>query len=122
MCHPMATPDRKQLALEFMSVLLNICASAVLANGQLPGPLITANAGDSFSINVTDSLTDTTMHRSTSVHWHGLFQATTNDMDGVPWINQCPLVPGEAYSYNFATNSKSLTSQYLVSDTQTQKK
>lgn len=39
----------------------------VVANGQFPGPLISANTGDNLQLNVVDSLTDTTMRRATSV-------------------------------------------------------
>ena len=85
---------------------------ATLANGKFPGPLLTANAGDSFSINVTDSLTDTSMFRSTSIHWHGMFQHTTNDMDGAAWVNQCPLVPNNSFTYNFETSGQSGTYWY----------
>ncbi|KAJ7913038.1 yellow laccase [Mycena leptocephala] len=56
--------------------------SSVLAGGTFPGPLIKGNKGDTFSINVEDKLTDTSMLVSTSVHWHGLFQAGTNYADG----------------------------------------
>ncbi|KAG6828776.1 hypothetical protein H0H92_006800 [Tricholoma furcatifolium] len=45
--------------------------SAVLAgtasNASFPGPLITANKGDQFQLNVIDQLTDTTMETSTSI-------------------------------------------------------
>lgn len=33
-------------------------------------------------------------------------------MDGVPWINQCPLVPGESYAYNFNTSGQTGTYWY----------
>ena len=44
-----------------------ILTRTVVANGQFPGPLISANEGDNFQINVTDSLTDTSMYRATSI-------------------------------------------------------
>ncbi|KAE9398107.1 laccase 2 VT [Gymnopus androsaceus JB14] len=59
--------------------------SFVLAEGVFPGPLIVGNIGDNFQINVIDSLTNDTMLLSTSIHWHGLFQATTNWADG-PYV------------------------------------
>lgn len=40
---------------------------AVTVNGEFPGPLLSGNEGDTFQINVTDSLTDTTMYRGTSI-------------------------------------------------------
>jgi iron transport multicopper oxidase len=44
----------------------------VLAGSTFPGTLITANKGDNFAITVADQLTDGTMLKSTSIHWHGL--------------------------------------------------
>jgi iron transport multicopper oxidase len=45
--------------------------SAVLAGGVYPGPLITGTKGDNFQINVIDNLTESSMLKSTSIHWHG---------------------------------------------------
>ncbi|EJD00073.1 Cu-oxidase-domain-containing protein [Fomitiporia mediterranea MF3/22] len=86
--------------------------SAVLANAQLPGPLISANASDTFQINVTDSLTDTTMYRGTSIHWHGLFQKGTAMDDGVAWVTQCPIIPGNSFLYNFTVANQTGTYWY----------
>jgi iron transport multicopper oxidase len=41
--------------------------SAEVVNGVFPGPLLTANQGDSITIDVTNSLFDPTMRRSTSI-------------------------------------------------------
>ena len=41
--------------------------SAELVNGVFPGPLLTANKGDTITVNVTNSLFDSTMRRSTSI-------------------------------------------------------
>ncbi|KAF5390803.1 hypothetical protein D9757_004420 [Collybiopsis confluens] len=62
--------------------------SGVLAEGVFPGPLITGSKGDNFQINVIDELTNSTMLKSTSIHWHGLFQKTTNWADGFNVPNQ----------------------------------
>jgi len=51
--------------------------SGVLAEGVFPGPLIRGDKNDRFQINVIDELTNDTMRESTSIHWHGLFQAGT---------------------------------------------
>ncbi|KAJ3794319.1 laccase 1 [Lentinula aff. detonsa] len=74
--------------------------SGVLAEGVFPGPLITGNKGDNFQINVIDELTNGTMLLSTSIHWHGLFQKTTNWADGA-FVNQCPIASGDSFLYNF---------------------
>ncbi len=34
-------------------------------------------------------------------HWHGFFQHGTNWADGVPFLNQCPIVSGNSFLYNF---------------------
>ncbi|KAJ6496186.1 yellow laccase [Mycena sanguinolenta] len=77
--------------------------SAVLAGGTFPGPLIKANKGDTFSINVMDDLTDNTMVTSTSIHWHGIFQEGTNWEDGPAFVTQCPILPKNSFLYNFKT-------------------
>ncbi|KAG1739436.1 laccase [Suillus paluster] len=75
--------------------------SAVLAGGTLPGPVITGQKGDTFKINVTNYLTDDTMLLGTSIHWHGLYQSHTNQMDGTAFVTQCPLAPGHSFLYEF---------------------
>ncbi|ETW83507.1 laccase [Heterobasidion irregulare TC 32-1] len=74
---------------------------AVLAGGTFPGPLITANKGDSFSVNVHNDLVDGTMDLVTAVHWHGITQHTTTWADGVAFVSQCPIVPGNSFHYSF---------------------
>ena len=49
--------------------------------------------GDSFSLNVIDDLTDSALDTVLSIHWHGLFQKGSNEMDGVDSVTQCPIVP-----------------------------
>ncbi|KAJ7909597.1 laccase 1 [Mycena leptocephala] len=77
--------------------------SAVLANGLVPGPTIQANKGDTFNINVIDGLTDNTMLRSTSIHWHGFFQKNNSWADGPSFVNQCPIAANHSFLYTFPT-------------------
>ncbi len=35
------------------------------------------------------------------VHWHGIRQLGTVDADGVNGVTQCPIAPGETYTYRF---------------------
>jgi iron transport multicopper oxidase len=86
--------------------------STVLAGGTFPGPLIQGNLDDNFSINVTDLLTDTSMNVGTSVHWHGLFQHTTNYVDGPSFVTQCPIVPTNSFVYNFQALNQAGTFWY----------
>ncbi|KAJ6547717.1 laccase [Mycena sp. CBHHK59/15] len=86
--------------------------STVLAGGTFPGPLIKGNKGDRFVINVEDHLTDSTMKKSTSIHWHGIFQEGTNFDDGPAFVTQCPIVPGNSFLYNFQVPDQAGTFWY----------
>ncbi|KAG1739018.1 putative laccase 6 precursor [Suillus lakei] len=55
---------------------------ATLVNGIFPGPLVAAQKGDDFAIEVVNELQDESMFMSTSVYWHGLYQDGTNYADG----------------------------------------
>jgi FtsP/CotA-like multicopper oxidase with cupredoxin domain len=40
-------------------------------------------------------------YNGTTVHWHGIRQLGTPEMDGVNGITQCPIKPGDSYTYTF---------------------
>ncbi|KAG2337992.1 laccase T2 copper depleted [Suillus weaverae] len=81
--------------------------SAVLAGGTHPGPTIMAQkVGDTFKINVTNQLSNESMLTSTSIHWHGLFQHHSNQMDGVAFVTQCPIAPGHSFLYEFSSGDQ----------------
>ncbi|KAF5345415.1 hypothetical protein D9756_010969 [Leucocoprinus leucothites] len=80
--------------------------SAVLINGQYPGPLIKANKGDHIVIPTHNELADPHMRRSTSIHWHGFFQPRTSAMDGPSFVNQCPIPPNTTFVYEFDVNDQ----------------
>jgi FtsP/CotA-like multicopper oxidase with cupredoxin domain len=63
-------------------------------NGTMPGPVIRATLGDRVRINVKNNLTE-----STAVHWHGVY--VPNSQDGVGYLTQEPIQPGESYTYEF---------------------
>lgn len=67
-------------------------------NGMVPGPEIRVNLGDTVRIHVTNSLDE-----PTTVHWHGLM--VPNAQDGVPYITQDPIYPGETFTYEFTTKN-----------------
>ncbi|KZV63517.1 multicopper oxidase [Peniophora sp. CONT] len=83
-----------------------------VVNGQFPGPLITGKMGDSFSLNVVDDLSDPALDTVTSIHWHGLFQHTTNHADGVAFVTQCPLIPKESFLHQFSVPGQAGTFWY----------
>ncbi len=63
-------------------------------NGQVPGPMIRVKEGDRVRLTLTNNLNE-----STAIHFHGL--ELPNDQDGVPFITQPPVKPGENYVYEF---------------------
>lgn len=69
----------------------------ILVNGQFPGPTIVATEGDILRVHVTNNL-DT----PTSLHWHGMLQHGTNEMDGAAGTTQCAIPPGRTFTYRFA--------------------
>ncbi|KAF2729450.1 multicopper oxidase 1 [Polyplosphaeria fusca] len=66
-------------------------------NGQWPIPMIEANLGDTIVVNVQNSLGN----ESASLHFHGMYQKGTAPSDGGVGISQCPINPGESYTYSF---------------------
>ncbi|KAI0646778.1 A fully functional laccase from the Ligninolytic fungus Pycnoporus Cinnabarinus [Trametes meyenii] len=86
--------------------------AAVVANGGVPGPLIAGNMGDHFQINVINKLTNHTMLKSTSIHWHGFFQKGTNWADGPAFVNQCPIATGHSFLYDFRVPGQAGTFWY----------
>jgi len=86
--------------------------STVLVDGVYPAPLIQGMKGTTFSLTVSDQLTDTTMLTPTSIHWHGIFQNGTNEMDGGAFVNQCPITPQHSFLYKFAVPNQAGTFWY----------
>lgn len=63
-------------------------------NGQVPGPQIRVREGDRVRVVLRNELPE-----STSIHFHGL--EVPNDQDGVPFLTQPPVKPGESHTYEF---------------------
>ena len=76
--------------------------NVIVVNDQYPGPTVEANWGDMISVTVTNNIGD--VEEGTTVHWHGMSQQLTPWADGVPGISQCPIPPGESYTYTFQAN------------------
>ena len=68
--------------------------NAMAYNDQVPGPQIRVREGDRVRVNLKNELT-----QSTAIHFHGM--EVPNNMDGVPFITQPPVKPGESYTYEF---------------------
>ena len=63
-------------------------------NGTVPGPLLRFRKGETVRIPVRNGLP-----ADSTVHWHGL--RVPNAMDGVPYVTQNPIKPGETFDYEF---------------------
>lgn len=76
-----------------------VSRTAYAINGTIPGPTIIADWGDTVVVHVTNSLT--AAKNGTSIHFHGIRQNYTNQMDGVVSITQCPTAPGSSMTYTW---------------------
>ncbi|KAI0714961.1 laccase [Earliella scabrosa] len=85
---------------------------AIVVNGVFPSPLITGQKGDRFQLNVIDQMTNHTMLKTTSIHWHGFFQSGTNWADGPAFVNQCPIASGHSFLYDFQVPDQAGTFWY----------
>ncbi|MEQ9557610.1 MAG: multicopper oxidase family protein [Rhodospirillales bacterium] len=63
-------------------------------NGRTPGPVIRALQGERLRVHFKN-----TLEQPTTIHWHGI--RLTNAMDGVPYLTQDPVQPGETFTYEF---------------------
>jgi len=62
--------------------------------GNSPFPVLRAKVGQQVEATLINGLRE-----HTSIHWHGVRVA--NGMDGVPYVTQMPVLPGERFSYRF---------------------
>lgn len=67
---------------------------AIAVNGTIPMPTLTFTEGDTAEIYVHNLLKE-----NTAMHWHGVI--VPNRYDGVPYLTQMPIKPGETYVYKF---------------------
>lgn len=68
--------------------------AALTFNGDYPAPIIRARQGRRIRIRFINRLSE-----PTTIHWHGI--RIENAMDGVPFLTQRPVQPGEAFLYDF---------------------
>ncbi|KAF1813975.1 conidial pigment biosynthesis oxidase Abr1/brown 1 [Eremomyces bilateralis CBS 781.70] len=66
-------------------------------NGEFPSPTITVMKGDRLIIKVHNELGN----QSTAVHWHGIHQRGSPEMDGAAGVTQCPIPTGASFTYDF---------------------
>jgi len=90
--HLMAEPVKRKIA-PFKTI------EAWGYNGSCPGPTIQVQQGDRVRVVFENRLPE-----STSLHWHGL--EIPIEQDGVPYISQKPVAPGEKYVYEFTVHQE----------------
>ncbi|GEQ66685.1 hypothetical protein JCM33374_g348 [Metschnikowia sp. JCM 33374] len=66
-------------------------------NNSWPLPVLRVKKGDRVNFYLTNGFTD----RNTTLHFHGMFQNGTSQMDGPEMVTQCPIAPGDTMLYNF---------------------
>jgi FtsP/CotA-like multicopper oxidase with cupredoxin domain len=111
---PMVTPDVADLAHEMDGgiKIFHVVAEPVKRkiapfktidawgyNGSCPGPTIQVQQGDRVRVIFENRLPE-----STTLHWHGL--ELPIEQDGVPYISQKPVAPGEKYVYEFTVHQE----------------
>lgn len=82
-------------------------------NNEWPLPQLNFTRGDNVIVNMHNQVRDTVTWRETrtdvsqlgnetaSLHFHGLYQNGTNEMDGPPGVTQCDVPSGHSMTYNF---------------------
>ncbi len=62
--------------------------------GERPFPVLRMSKGEALSVTLRNALSE-----HSSIHWHGV--RGPNAMDGVPYLTQLPVQPGEEFAYRF---------------------
>ena len=70
-------------------------------NGQWPLPRIEGTLGDRVIVNVDNQLG----HRSSSLHFHGIYMNGSTQYDGPVGVSQCSIPTGKQFSYDFNVSS-----------------
>ncbi|GAB4856836.1 hypothetical protein Ancab_014754 [Ancistrocladus abbreviatus] len=75
-----------------------LCQERVITavNGSSPGPLLRVNEGDRLIVHVINN-----SPYDITIHWHGVFQLLSAWSDGPAYATQCPIQPGQTFTYRF---------------------
>ncbi|RLV89395.1 Iron transport multicopper oxidase FET3 [Spathaspora sp. JA1] len=76
-------------------------------NGTWPLPTLRIKKGDTVNLHLINGLQE-----NTTLHFHGMFQRGTNQMDGPEMVTQCPISPGSSFLYNFTVTEEAGTYWY----------
>lgn len=69
---------------------------------QFPWPSVRVRTGDRVILQLNNGFTD----QNTTLHFHGLFQKGSSQMDGPDMVSQCPIAPGGNFVYNFTVEDQ----------------
>jgi FtsP/CotA-like multicopper oxidase with cupredoxin domain len=83
----------------FTIAYANNATSVLLINNEFPGPTIRVNVNDIIIAHVHNALH--TMEEVT-IHFHGILQRQTPQMDGVAFVTQMPIPSGQTFTYVFS--------------------
>ncbi|XP_010543702.1 PREDICTED: laccase-12 [Tarenaya hassleriana] len=70
--------------------------NVITVNGMFPGPTLEVNNGDTLVVKVVNRA-----QHNVTIHWHGVRQMRTGWADGPEFVTQCPIRPGNSYTYRF---------------------
>ncbi|GLT48160.1 hypothetical protein SLA2020_218010 [Shorea laevis] len=75
-----------------------LCNQRVITavNNKLPGPTLHVHVGDTVVVHVINN-----SPYNLTIHWHGIFQRLSAWADGPSMVTQCPILPGNQYTYKF---------------------
>jgi len=90
--HLIAEPIRRE-------ILPGVWMDSYGYNGDMPGPTIEINQGDRVRIVLHNKLPE-----PTTLHLHGF--ELPNDMDGVPYLVQDPIKPGQQFVYELTVHQE----------------
>lgn len=71
---------------------------AMTYNGVVPGPTVRVTEGDKVRFVMSNEMT-----QPTNIHFHGL--RVPNSVDGVPFVTQDPINPGNTLEYEFTVRN-----------------
>lgn len=82
-----------------LTVAGNTERQVIWVNEMWPLPIIRVDKGDRVLVNLTNFIDE-----PVSIHFHGIFQTGTNNMDGADMLTQCGVPTGESFLYNFTVD------------------
>lgn len=75
----------------------NTTQPLLTANKSMPGPSLFLYQHQKITIIVHNHL----LNEGITIHWHGIDQKGWPAMDGVAFVTQCPILPGQYFNYTF---------------------